>query len=114
MGFDLYGIQPTSSTGEYFRRNIFGWPPLAGLCLDLAPMETRPCSNWFNNDGDGLNAMQVLALAVRLEQLLTDGGVAAYLARLRQTSYTGAHRVRESDVQEFVAFLKDSGGFTID
>jgi hypothetical protein len=113
MGYDLFGVQPTSSTGEYFRRNLFFWPPLAGLCLDLAPKETRPCRYWFTNDGDGLNATQALALAARLEQLLADDGVTAYLTRLRQSSYTGAHRVDEEDVQEFVAFLKDCGGFTI-
>jgi hypothetical protein len=113
MGYDLYGTRPRSPTGEHFRRSIFGWPPLAGLCVDLAETETRPCWRWFTNDGDGLTAKQSMKLASRLEQLLAEGAVGRYLVMLRETNYEGAQSLEETDVRDLIDFLKDCGGFSI-
>jgi hypothetical protein len=113
MGYDLFGIKPTSPAGEYFGRSIFCWPPLAGLCLDLARRETFFCRDWFEMDGDGLNAKRSVKLALRLERLLADGAVTRYLTAVRKTNYEGVHRIDESDVCDFIAFLKDCGGFRI-
>jgi hypothetical protein len=30
MGMDVYGKEPKSDKGEYFRNNVWWWRPLAG------------------------------------------------------------------------------------
>ena len=75
MGMDVIGVNPTSEAGLYFRRNVWGWHPLARLVCHLAPAETSACSLWHTNDGDGLDAAQARGLADRLQQFVDDGTV---------------------------------------
>ena len=80
MGMDVYGKKPTAPEGEYFRRNVWGWHPLADLCLELAPETCAPCTDWHSNDGDGLDAEHAAMLGYRLDKLIEDGTVASYIA----------------------------------
>jgi hypothetical protein len=80
MGFDVYGKAPTAREGEYFRRNVWGWPPLAYLVTTLCPDEAAACQRWYSNDGDGLDAAGAAALAAKLEER-RDGGDVAPIAR---------------------------------
>lgn len=176
MGMDVYGKQPTSKTGEYFRRNAWGWRPLATLCTTLCPKETAACKYWQSNDGDGLDNAGAIALAEALQDKIAQGAVKAYVEirnaelsgmanascnlcngtgirrdavgvqmkqpdrqvppdakwlggkhpRAGQTGWCNgcdgrgfdrpiecAYYLEESDVVEFIAFLRDSGGFEI-
>ena len=79
MGMDVFGRKPTAPEGEYFRRNVWRWRPLAQLCEDVAPTITAACEHWHSNDGDGLDAGGAAKLAERLQQLFVDGSVAAYV-----------------------------------
>src|SRR5262245_55879516 len=81
MGMDVYGKKPTAPEGEYFRRSVWGWRPLADLVLDMCPEEAAPCPTefWHSNDGKGLNAKQADALADALERRITNGSVTAYI-----------------------------------
>jgi hypothetical protein len=76
---DVYGIAPTSPEGEYFRRNVWGWHPLAQLCHQMAPDITAKCEYWHSNDGEGLDAGAAADLAAVLQQHLTKGEVANYV-----------------------------------
>ncbi len=110
MGMDVFGNKPTAPQGEYFRRNIWYWHPLAELCLELAPDECSPCEYWHSNDGDGLDAAQSVLLAQRLQQLVSDGSVAKHIARqLHDPPYA----LDIEDVTDFIAFLLACGGFSI-
>jgi hypothetical protein len=80
MGMDVYGKNPIALAGEYFRRNVWGWRPLADLCLDLAPEECAACTYWQSNDGDGLGADGARALAAKLEACLANGSIDRYVA----------------------------------
>jgi hypothetical protein len=80
MGMDVFGMLPVNETGEYFRRNVWWWHPLAECVCDLCPQETATCELWHSNDGDGLDAQAAECLGQRLEALLSDGTVAAYVA----------------------------------
>ena len=176
MGVDAYGKAPVTETGKYFRRNWWGWRPLAILACTLCPKETAACRYWQSNDGDGLDAAGALALADALQDRLNQGAVRAYVeirnAELKRipdedcdlcsgsgirrdaiavemgqpdrlistdATYDGGkhpragekgwcnvcdgvgHRrpsethydVDESDVRDFIAFVRDSGGFEI-
>jgi hypothetical protein len=80
MGMDVFGKNPKNKTGEYFRRNVWGWRPLATLCVDLAPDTCAACEHWQSNDGDGLEEDGAAELAGVLQKALKSGKVEQYLA----------------------------------
>lgn len=79
MGMDVFGRKPTAEQGKYFRRNIWGWRRLAKCVTELAPQETRSCTHWHTNDGDGLNKAQSIRLADKLDELLASGAIESYV-----------------------------------
>ena len=105
MGMDVYGKNATSEAGKYFRRNIFGWPPLWGYCEYLAPELTSKVKYGYTNDGDGLNAEDSKALG---EMLIKH-------AKQMETlpAAPGERPLEARDLQEFGKFLVDCGGFEI-
>lgn len=80
MGMDVYGTNPTAKVGEYFRRSVWGWHPLAEFCINLAPSIAAGCEHWHSNDADGLNAADAAALAAELRAAFSDGRAASYVA----------------------------------
>jgi hypothetical protein len=80
MGMDVTGNNPKTDAGVYFRRNVWGWHPLAGLVCKLAPDIASHCSCWHTNDGDGLNATNAKRLAAALDAALASGKVAMLVA----------------------------------
>lgn len=80
MGMDLYGKKPLNEKGEYFRRNVWGWHPLATFVIDKEPEIAQSCEHWHTNDGDGLDGTASLRLAIRLVQRIEDGSAAEYVA----------------------------------
>jgi hypothetical protein len=91
MGMDIYCQAPTAPEGEYFRRNVWGWVPLAGLVTTLCPDEASPCHGWQYNGGDGLDAADAVRLAVKLQALRDSGDVAAYCAQRDEWAATLPH-----------------------
>ena len=55
MGMDVYGRNPVSPAGEYFRATIWSWRPIYSLiielCLDL--LDEEILRNMAYNDGAG-------------------------------------------------------------
>jgi hypothetical protein len=80
MGMDVSGKNPKADAGVYFRRNVWGWHPLATLVCKLAPRITCHCKRWHSNDGDGLNATNATRLAAVLDTALASGKVAMLVA----------------------------------
>ena len=76
MGMDVYG----NKDGAYFRRNIWGWRPLAELVCKLEPELTAGCTHWYCNSGDGLKARACRQLAKSLQAQIASGRVARLLA----------------------------------
>lgn len=79
MGMDVYGKAPANETGEYFRRSVWGWHPLAESCNDLEPEICGKCQRWHDNGGDGLGKRASQKLAQALKSKIADGSVAAYI-----------------------------------
>ena len=79
MGMDVYGQNPANKTGEYFRRNIWGWRPLADYTTKAAPDITAGCRYWHTNDSDGLDATQSVKLADALQTEVDSGRTADYV-----------------------------------
>ncbi len=111
MGMDVCGRKPRSDTGKYFRNNIWWWHPLASFCEYVAPDITAGCKYWHSNDGDGLKAAASVALANKLQEAI-DGPCGK---RMERAVERGIERGPFSceNVQEFINFLRDSGGFEI-
>jgi hypothetical protein len=123
MGMDIHGRKPTGPRGEYFYNPIAAWHALARYCNMAAPDICAPCRNWHSNDGDGLDVAAVVALAKTLETNIDAGRTAAYAALeiSRHKPIPGVIFVGEprdpydfvENVAAFVAFLRESGGFSI-
>ena len=110
MGMDVYGRNATTKEGEYFRRNVWGWHPLAEFCQAIAPELCAKFEHWHSNDGDGFDNQEdcnALADAIELE-LKNEGPHYQTLCK----AY-GASRDTKSSVQEWVTFLRGCGGFEI-
>lgn len=123
MGMDVYGRDPSSKEGEYFRANVWSWRPIHMLCETV--MKKR-LDNWGYNDGHGLNNQkECTELADKLE---------AYLRKFPQEKFTiessmrvdstgrllpgptegeSAYNASREHVEEFITFLRHCGGFEI-
>jgi len=77
MGMDVYGNNPSSERGEYFRNNVWWWRPLWDFCAEVAPELTQGVSGHYN-DGDGLDEEGAKALANVLTISLSNGVVDTY------------------------------------
>ena len=114
MGMDVCGLNPTSTEGEYFARNVWAWDQLASLCETVAPEESRPCRYWHYNEGDGLDAEEAMRLADRLEEVVANGQLAALLEWLsKEDNVTVCSAISAESVSEFIGFLRTCGGFRI-
>ena len=79
MGMDVYGHNPTTEDGSYFRNAIWEWDPLADYICHKAPWDiVGKCDFWHSNDGDGLDASAALALAAFLQAEIDSGRCEQY------------------------------------
>ena len=78
MGMDVYGKNPQTEEGKYFRSNVWWWHPLATYCEVVAPKTTKDWGAWHHNDGEGLNDSESLVLAALLEVELESGRCQKY------------------------------------
>jgi hypothetical protein len=76
MGMDVYGLEPTTERGEYFRNNVWWWRPLWDYCLEIMPNLDEVSG--YTNDGDGLDAVSSLDLANALFAEIESGRTAEY------------------------------------
>lgn len=125
MGMDVYGKNASDETGDYFRSNIWGWPPI--LSIAMTANETHglgfDMSAWSFNDGAGLDTQEdCTRLADAMESLLTmedetietkpHDAANALCKALGMQAPTSAATSKEHAV-EFVNFLRHCGGFNI-
>ena len=80
MGMDVYGKNAKNETGEYFRRNVWGWHPLWEYCENVHPELVESVEHGHSNDGDGLDEDGALALANALRSDIEDGTVDEYIS----------------------------------
>lgn len=74
---DVYGKNPTTERGSYFRNNVWWWRPLWDYCEKVAPDLCEGVSGHFN-DGDGLDEDDAATLALRLFAEIETGRTAEY------------------------------------
>lgn len=78
MGMDVYGQNPTSEVGSYFRNNVWWWRPLWSYCEHIAPDLIPKDNEGHLNDGWGLDAEGARALAQKLKEELDSGRCAEH------------------------------------
>ena len=90
MAYELEGINPSHSFGDYIVFNVFQWPPIVDYCRTVAPDIMDQVADWPVNEGQGLNRADAAELARllmkslldgRFEQAAADFNPAEYLAR---------------------------------
>jgi hypothetical protein len=161
MGMDVYGNNPKSKVGEYFRNNCWYWRPLWDyVCQECKSIITaKDASAGHYNDGHLISATKAVLIANKLDSLLASGEVKAYAQGYKETmdavpdepceicNGTGTrpggreqfgeawlkethgcngcqgkgsrrpsatwYPFEESNVREFAAFVRESGGFRI-
>ena len=83
MGMDVFGKNPKSKEGEYFRNNVWWWRPLAIYCYEVAPDIAARCKYWGSNDGDGLGKEDSIRLAELLQAEIDSGRCRQYANKPR-------------------------------
>jgi hypothetical protein len=73
MGMDVYGTNPATEEGKYFRNNVWWWHPLADYINEIAPNIAGKCQYWHSNDSDGLDCADALKLATILQAEIDSG-----------------------------------------
>lgn len=80
MGVDIYGREPTSETGRYFRKAWGGWSPILNVMRRFVPAATmETCKHWGTNDGDGLDDANSKNAAASLEEAIESGALDAFI-----------------------------------
>lgn len=79
MGMDVFGRNPKSKKGEYFRANVWYWRPLWTMIQNLYPTYAEKVPYAHSNDGDGLNAEDSYALAELLQRDIESGIIKQYV-----------------------------------
>ena len=78
MGMDVYGKNPTSDKGQYFRNNVWWWHPLWEYCQELHGSICGQVQDGHSNAGDGLDADDAKALGEALLHDIATGVTAEY------------------------------------
>jgi len=75
MGFDISGVKPETTDGEYFRNNVWWWHPLwdyvCATCSDA--LTDEDCQMGHYNDGHAISADKALKIAERLNYFVEIG-----------------------------------------
>jgi hypothetical protein len=85
MGMDVYGKNPSSEVGEYFRSNVWYWHPLWEYCEVNFPELAGKVKHGHTNDGDGLNGRDSLKLAMAIRGTIANGVATQYASERNAT-----------------------------
>lgn len=80
MGFDLIGLNPDDKSGEYFRNNIWWWPPLwdyvCAVCSKVLSKTDKKMGHY--NDGHVISEKKAKRMARILFREVTSGRTKEY------------------------------------
>ena len=137
MAYELEGINPSHSFGDYIVFNVFQWPPIVDYCRTIAPAIMDQVDDWLVNEGQRLDRADAAELGRLLMMSLLDGrfeqaaaefNPAEYLARpellgnaMLNTEFAritgmqpaGAFELNRDNLLLLALFLGVCGGFRI-
>ena len=123
MGFDIYGMDPQTEKGHYFRNNVWDWRPLWQLiceeCNDILTEEQMASGSY--NDGVEVSAEQAIKIFKRLvdkapeieEDVLEYEKARKKAGEKDPKDFATHYPLTSENVWEFAEFCKESGGFSI-
>lgn len=128
----MYGLEPASKDGEYFRMSIATWPPLWKFVQKITPFEIPNWERGLFNDGQEYSPDVARRMADAIEQFLQSGdkfeyeevftvsmlaGLAAGLVHPGQLRFSkpppGDDPYWLDALRRFAAFCRASGGFAV-
>jgi len=77
MGMDLFGLNPVSQVGEYFRVNLWYWRPMWLYIEDNFSDLAAKVESSYTNEGYGLDACNSLLLGQKINSHV-NGGLAEH------------------------------------
>lgn len=137
MGMDVFGREPVSEKGKYFRSNIWGWPTILNAIAATEVLPKEMIVDMSYNQGAGPDADLSIKLADALDEALnalpadgvfisddseyTQVGTATLVTQLVKqltdsgltASTPGEFSADVAFIKEFAAFCRDSGGFEV-
>lgn len=132
MGFDLFGINPKTPAGEYFRASIWSWPPIHMLIAQTGVLNDEELESISYNDGYFIDEDKAKRIAEGIEKIIAEYGDDATFADLESpmaklgenliNAFIGqgvtvergdSPLVPVSYIKEFVEFAKNNEGFEV-
>lgn len=131
MGMDVWGRDPSSEVGEYFRNNIWHWFPLLEIAASTGVLSGEMVQGMSFNDGNGPDAETAKRLGTKLLEMvegmndehymmvdgqsMTEAAMMDIITQL-DSSATVMERLRGTtigNIREFAKFCQESGGFEV-
>ena len=81
MGMDVYGIEPYTEAGQYFRANVWSWRPLWTYVCDVCSIDDETRERGHYNDGHVIDEDAAISIGMVLRSLLKSGVVHTYAER---------------------------------
>ena len=78
MGMDVYGIEPYTEAGQYFRANVWMWRPLWDYVCDVCSIDNETRERGHYNDGHVIDEDAATLIGMMLRSLLKSGVVQKY------------------------------------
>lgn len=136
MGFDLSGLNPKNTKGEYFRNNCWWWRRLANFVLEYIELPKEETQFWDSNDGQKVSERSAIKIAKFLRQAIKEKEkykgwiteterIYAEESKRVALAFRGEAARKDKDfgkchhpftwtnVKEFAEFCENSGGFEI-
>ena len=132
MGMDVYGVNPTSEAGAYFRASVWSWSPILERIAATGVLPDEMMAEMGYNSGAGPDAVLAGVLADALEAMVRGAADDGIIVALNEdgkngTAMVGLEALRfltgstagadfSTDVahlREFIAFARASGGFEV-
>ena len=125
MGMDVYGVNPKTDNGDYFRANVWYWRPLwqcvAYFCDDI--LSENDIKGGTVNSGYEYDETTALEISDRLENALKNGnlyrfdkGRKKFISEMKEKKDREFYKNYKFDVEfvmDFAKFCEQSGGFSI-
>jgi hypothetical protein len=93
MSMDLYGLNPKSIKGFYFKNGNWAWFPLWNYVQQVGPSVASKVLFPFENCGDGLCEKDAEELAAILRQMVDEGHTLKYSETFEEWKASGAESI---------------------
>lgn len=115
MGMDIYATSPTDSKFDYFRANVWSWRSLHSFTQKYAGhlYSKKTDEAMRHNDGAGFTEEECNVVYPVLQLALNNMKKDKYKIPGIRGSLAKAYEIDKEQIQEWVNFVENSGGFEV-